>query len=87
VFVTYRMMGLLRNPGMAAGHLYRRGFGSRRAYRVSGGGLLVVADGGGVLYRYRQRAGDTRCRYLADKNPEAVLRTCPGYKIVLFGVL
>ncbi len=23
---------------------------------------------------------------LVDKNPEAVLRTCPGYKIVLFGV-
>lgn len=68
VFVTYRMMGKNYDAAvLAAGHC---GFGlgqrrrrspiCRRLPTVSGHRIWPSgsADGGGVLYRYRQRAGD-----------------------------
>ena len=68
VFVTYRMMGKNYDAAvLAAGHCgFGRGnadgdrqyAGDYRPFRAIAYGLPGSADGGGVLYRYRQRAGD-----------------------------
>ena len=68
VFVTYRMMGKTTMPrcwqpgiaGLARGNADgdRQYAGDYRPFRAIAYGLPGSADGGGVLYRYRQRAGD-----------------------------
>ncbi|SQC57897.1 Sodium/glutamate symport protein [Klebsiella pneumoniae] len=69
VFVTYRMMGKklrCRGAGSRALRVWpggnadgdRQYAGDYRPFRAIAYGLPGSADGGGVLYRYRQRAGD-----------------------------
>ncbi len=101
VFVTYRMMGKNYDAAvLAAGHC---GFGlgatptaianmqaitdrfgpSHMAFLVVPmvGAFFIDIVNALVIKLY------LLLPILVDKNPEAVLRTCPGYKIVLFGVL